>query len=277
MSNGLALLSNYGDNEEDSDDSSSEQQRREVTLKRKLEENPHHPADEVTRKKRILLPSPNISIQTKDESEDTTDDPSIHDYRVRSFAHVRGNWASYIFIDLSKIEFLHIQKSILDTIETAKAIDNPHLSLSRVVTLQYHWIKDFTSGLQARLRNQLGPFAVQFVPKLKLLVNEEATRTFITLTVQGNKHLERVVQCSDETLAEYNKEPFYKPADFHVSLAWCLGDHRETIDLKKLQKVADHWYCDNDQPFIHVSSIRTKVGNKLFVLDLTSQQRCLKK
>ena len=46
--------------------------------------------------KKLKLPNPlkNNSF----DNEEVIDDPALHDFRVRSFPHVRGNWATYVFI-----------------------------------------------------------------------------------------------------------------------------------------------------------------------------------
>ena len=55
------------------------------------------------------------SVQIGDSEPEFIDDPNLHDNRIRSFAHVRGNWASYIFIDPNKdIDFAPLQDSILN-------------------------------------------------------------------------------------------------------------------------------------------------------------------
>ena len=98
------------------------------------------------------------------------DDPSLHDNRLRSFPHVRGNWASYIFINpKTEIDFSPVQNSILKFLQQnnpeleCKAIDEPHLSISRVFTLQYHWISSFVQGLQTRLKNNVKSFTLRLL------------------------------------------------------------------------------------------------------------------
>ena len=78
MSHGLALLAAYDQ------DSSSDNEEEEVK-------------EPPVKKVKLQNPLKNIKIG-KESKEDVSDDPSLHDYRIRSFPHVRGNWATYAFI-----------------------------------------------------------------------------------------------------------------------------------------------------------------------------------
>jgi hypothetical protein len=72
------------------------------------------------------------------------------------------------------------------------------------------------------------------------------------------------VTCCDKTLLEFDKEVFYKPATFHVSLAWVLGDQRDQIDIKNLQSCLEKF----EESTFHVDSIYCKIGNKLYTSKL---------
>ena len=122
------------------------------------------------KKKKIILQNPLKNVQIGASDPEFVDDPSLHDNRIRSFPHVRGNWASYIFIDPQKeIDFGPLQSSILkflaenhSTLE-CKTIKGPHLSVSRVFTLQFHWISSFVQELQAKLKNDVKPFNLRLL------------------------------------------------------------------------------------------------------------------
>ena len=218
--------------------------------------------------KKLKLPNPlkNNSF----DNEEVIDDPALHDFRVRSFPHVRGNWATYVFIQPSEIEFSDLQKCIHEHLKfkkfDVKLIDKPHLSVSRVVTLQHIWINSFTKSLQHQFKIGLKPFRIRFEPNVKILVNEEKTRTFIGIDILSNSFLKQLVKCCDQTLIEFNKEAFFDPPDFHISLAWCLGD--QSIDTKELSQITQDWINTLDQPYIEVNSVNCKIGNKLFELKL---------
>jgi hypothetical protein len=44
------------------------------------------------------LPLPSALNSMFPASEDQLDNPEEHDGRIRSFAHERGNWATYVYI-----------------------------------------------------------------------------------------------------------------------------------------------------------------------------------
>ena len=117
------------------------------------------------KKKKFILQNPLKNVQIGASDPEFVDDPSLHDNRIRSFPHVRGNWASYIFIDpKNEIDFGPLQSSILKFLAEnhssleCKTINGPHLSVSRVFTLQFHWISSFVQELQTKLKNDVKPF-----------------------------------------------------------------------------------------------------------------------
>ena len=126
------------------------------------------------------------------------DDPSLHEFRVRSFQHVRGNWASYIHVPVSNN--IHIlQETISESFRRfgieAKPITQPHVSLSKVVVLQYLWI----DGCVANLRRSVGSFpefGLAWKNELSAFVNEDRTRTFVGLATaqSSSKNLSRIVK-----------------------------------------------------------------------------------
>ena len=152
---------------------------------------------------------------------------------------------------------------------SANDISEPHLSVSRVVTLQYHWIQSFTQSFQDKLRSRVVPFHLKLGSKIKVLVNEDFTRTFITLEVENSKYLTDVVKCCDESLIEYNKEVFYNPPEFHISLLWTLGDQKSLIATETLNKCLDQWIQEEEIENIRVNSVHCKIGNKFYTLSLS--------
>ena len=52
----------------------------------------------------IPLPASINAMFIEREKDIVHDDPSLHDGRIRSFAHEKNNWASYVYIDLQDCE-----------------------------------------------------------------------------------------------------------------------------------------------------------------------------
>ncbi len=221
----------------------------------------------IKKKKKLVLSNPIKDVQIGQDLECHEDDPSLHEDRIRTFAHVRGNWASYIYIQPEDIDFVPLQNNLVKALshQDVKLISNPHLSLSKVFTLQYHCISSFTTELKGSF--DFEPFWLSLGPQIKLFVNEESTRTFLSIQVPETKSLKASLESCDKTLAEFQKEPFYNPPEFHVSIAWILGNQKQAIDVKSVQKVFDTWAELNEIAF-KVNKIQCKIGNKNFDFDL---------
>ena len=101
---------------------------------------------------------------------------------------------------------------------------------------------------------------LSLAPKLDILVNDEGSRTFITVSIPEHRNLVELVKSCDETLVEFDKEVFFKPANFHISLVWALGDQRAKIDLKSLQICLD----ELEETTFFVDRTNCKIGNKLY-------------
>ncbi len=228
------------------------------------------------KKKRSVLPVPKaIQDLHKNNAFDQVpeDDPSLHDYRVRLFPHVRGNWATYVYIDFGQT-FEDLQNRLVNFLcgknIKAKTIATPHLSLSKVVTLQHHWIEDFVKSLQDNVGNNFSPFSL--CPELspKLLVNENKSRTFLTLPC-SHPGLNQIVRKVDSILTEYNQDVFYDNPEFHVSLAWCLGDVRESLSdpgiRDELEKIIKEFGQVEDR-VVDVTRLFCKTGHKVFFVSL---------
>merc|ERR1719376_663386 len=117
------------------------------------------------------------------------DDPTKHQNRTRSFAHVRGNWATCMFADLKPylIDDLRTLQAKLHRVFTDDKDDQKiavkiqpdlHMSVSRTVTLQLHWIELFLRKVDADIRLKVSKFCLFWRPELRVFVNDDRTRTF---------------------------------------------------------------------------------------------------
>jgi 2'-5' RNA ligase len=200
--------------------------------------------------------------------------PEEHQGRLRSFPHVRGNWASYAYARGSDIDWGVLQRSVGRVLSTSlghlefSAIEDPHVSVTRVVTLRHHWIDAFVSSAGKAL-SEMSAFSV-FWTGFDVFVNEEGTRTFVGLGVNGHQ-LTDVVKRFDSVLEQFRLPAFYSDPSFHVSLLWCLGDHgaalREQVD--QLNQVLERLVSEEGfEDSMDICEFEAKIGNKLFRLPL---------
>lgn len=214
----------------------------------------------------VPLPSSISDMFTKDqEAERAQDDPALHEGRLRSFSHCANSWASYVYVGMEGLDLVEARDLLVEQLDM-EPIANPHLSLSRVVSLRHHWLDPLVASLTHSLgQERRFPLSLD---KLQVYVNDEGTRTFVGLTAAaGWPQLSRLSRRVDTCLAEYSLPPFYRPPSFHCSLAWCLGDRRSAI-LPQLQKLSLKLVdCIEDEVQM-VTSIECKAGNKMFKFPL---------
>lgn len=202
------------------------------------------------------------------------DDPAVHEGRIRSFAHERGNWASLIYIPLTSngdlgSELSELLCEQLHMVANFHVVPDIHISLSKTFVMRHHWIEPMVADLRRKVA--LCCSGKVRLEKLEPYCNEEGSRTFIGLTAESTGGLlETLVKAIDSCLAEYNLPVYYKNPSFHVSLVWCLGDVRHLLDerlLSELQEIVERYFDENlEASFISVNELKFKTGNKIFVL-----------
>ncbi|XP_069571244.1 U6 snRNA phosphodiesterase 1 [Brachyistius frenatus] len=219
------------------------------------------------------LPVPGCLLSMfPDEVDPETEDNSLHDGRVRSFKHERGNWATYVYLQYHPEEgFGDLLEKLLSAAVARGVVltrqEEFHLSLSQTVVLRHHWIQPFTRSLRATLTH-----CKRFVcsaGRLKVYCNAERTRTFLGMEVStghGHAQLLDLIRVVDRTMAEFRLDTFYEDPSFHVSLAWCVGDVMEPMKefIQELQSLID----DHEEgPFVlrlDCTELRCRTGNKTF-------------
>ncbi|XP_061677930.1 U6 snRNA phosphodiesterase 1 isoform X2 [Syngnathoides biaculeatus] len=199
------------------------------------------------------LPLPGCLLSMFPQGVDTqTEDSSLHDGRIRSFKHERGNWATYVYFPSAFGVVLTPQEEF-------------HLSLSQTVILRHHWIQPFIQGLKAGLAP-----CKRFVcsaPRLNVYNNAEKTRTFLGMeVVTGHAELINLVRVVDRTLKDYRLDTFYQDPSFHVSLAWCVGDFSTQLRkcLHELQNLVDNHEGEPYHLCLDCAELRCRTGNKTF-------------
>ncbi|XP_045515490.1 U6 snRNA phosphodiesterase [Pieris brassicae] len=247
---GLSYLCDYGDSEE----SETEESRHIV-------------------KKKLKLPVPNLTKVSVCPSDSYCDDPQQHHGRIRTFPHIRGNWASLVYIKcpdesgifdlLCKIKFVF--KSID---ETCYPCDNLHISVTKTVVLKYHLITSFTTSLQ-KIISGIETFELGF-DTIEVYTNEEKTRTFVALKADhlSRKFLLRIVEKVDNVLEDYNLPTFYKEPSFHMSILWWKGDLKDAI-LKHIDELNTILAQEKEvYRNFYIQKVDCKVGNKYYQFQL---------
>ncbi|KAI6646775.1 U6 snRNA phosphodiesterase [Oopsacas minuta] len=170
----------------------------------------------------IKLPLP-PSIGLMFEDTEVQDDPSSLGGRTRSFPHMRGNWVSYVYIELTHDLLEKVAKNILSNFGDLKLepFQDFHISLSRTLPIPYHWLHQMTSSLKS-LADTLQPFYVTF-KGVKIFQNDDNSRYFVAVLVDiGISDLSWIQQRVDGIMSGYKLPVFYKPASFHTSLLWTV-------------------------------------------------------
>jgi 2'-5' RNA ligase len=224
---------------------------------------------------REKLPVPgDIQNMFSDKTDAVNNNSEDHGGRIRSFAHVRGNWASFVCLPFhtknpslaAMVEI--IQASLEEFPDQPKVtiIDEFHLSLSKTVVLHHHWIEPFIRSLKKCFLTQKR-FDVIFT-EFNVYLNEEKTRTFIGMNIFATDTLFNLIKDCDTCLTEYGLEKYYENASFHVSLAWCVGDQDKWMRSQllpllnsKLDKILD---ADSSLQASNVQSVQLKTGNRVF-------------
>ncbi|XP_046382788.1 U6 snRNA phosphodiesterase [Ischnura elegans] len=221
------------------------------------------------------LPLPvGISSLFSSSSPAHVDDPNLHDGRVRSFPHERGNWSTYVFVpyvpSLVINSLSDVLVALMEPEVLLKRVEDLHVSVTRTVILRHHWIDPFVDSVQKSLIG-FPSFSLGF-GNLEVFTNEEKTRTFIGFTVDiGGDKLSRITQEMDKCLEDFKLPPFYSNPAFHLSIVWCLGDKTKeikermpSVELVHQQFLKAHpseWHTE-------INQVDCKCGNKLYSFPL---------
>ncbi|KAJ8713498.1 hypothetical protein PYW07_013868 [Mythimna separata] len=227
-------------------------------------------------KLRSKLPAPNLSKVPVVSSDTHTDDPQLHGGRTRSFPHVRGNWATFVYVnyiqqtDVVSDLIDKLEEVILTKVESCHRCDDFHISLSKTFVLKYHLISTFQLSLQKCFTN-IESFDLGFAA-VKVYCNEDRSRTFISLDVDSftHKHLLNVSKKLDEVLTEFQLPTFYENPMFHMSVLWVNGDKKSELDsiLDALNELL-YQEIEKSLKTVLIETINCKSGNKYFQYSLS--------
>ncbi|KAK1272500.1 hypothetical protein QJS04_geneDACA012536 [Acorus gramineus] len=221
--------------------------------------------------------------------------------RIRSFPHVEGNYALHVFIPVlipsavrkdlglfvkrvsSLVPGIHavdIDIPLIDLCKDDQKFEQLffgrefHISLGRTVPIRVHQIDSIVPMLRQKLQSQKR-YWIEFT-KWEVFVNDDHTRTFLSLEVTGEGLYEitKQIHIVDEIYRLHGLPEFYKNPRPHISLAWALGDNSSS--LNQALQLNRHYptACSvKRQLFVcKFSGIECKVGKKSYkICKLTDQ------
>ncbi|KIL67930.1 hypothetical protein M378DRAFT_101656 [Amanita muscaria Koide BX008] len=171
------------------------------------------------------------------------DNPALHQGRVRTHPHVDGQYAAHVYLSLRLKPRNAIYQLLREVISDAKKsvpalqeickLDEEnngfckntelHISLSRPVYLRAHQREDFKREVMQIVKRHK-PFPVSFA-KFSELVNDEQTRTFLTMEIGAGHHeLQSIAVALTPILRSLRQKEYYENPRFHASVAWALLD-----------------------------------------------------
>lgn len=200
------------------------------------------------------LPSPPLSLLAPPNSLDSH--PTGQPSRVRSFPHVKGNYALHVYIPVhisgpQRKEIALFLKKVASVVPSLFVVDADvplellcrddqkleqvavgrefHISLGRTVPIRVHQIDSMVSMLRQKLQFHK-PYWIDF-DKWEVFINDDSTRSFLSLEVmsRGLAEITKQIQLVNDVYRRHNLPEFYKNPRPHISLAWALGDVSESL------------------------------------------------
>ncbi|KAI9576095.1 U6 snRNA phosphodiesterase [Glossina fuscipes] len=215
------------------------------------------------------LPQATTLLGESKASVEVIDEPSLHEGRVRSFKHERGNWATYIFVPISDDLLEDLQESCsaqISKLIEIKSSTEFHISLSKTIVLQYHLIDAFVECLEGAIQN-CQSFSVT-LNQLMVYTNSERSRTFLAVKIEDLYMVKMTELLShvNRVMLDFKLDTFYKDPSFHISFLWCLGDQVKLIEshLPQLVKALKDCLCVKTE----IRNIKCKSGYKEFTFKL---------
>lgn len=200
----------------------------------------------------------------------------VHQGRIRSFPHVEGQFATHVYFELTinGEQNKHISQllHVFDTgEETFHHMEEPfHVSLSRTVAITSVQIQSLLSGLKQALKKTIMTHRkrprkaiveacslhVRIGESASILVNDERTRTFLSLSVslQGSTPLERVIHQVSKVFKRHGLPEYYEGPNIHTSIGWCLGNQEG-----HMQRLLESPICQKNLKDLSWSSSVTQI------------------
>ncbi len=198
------------------------------------------------------------SATTCKASAARTSSPESHQGRIRSFPHVEGQFATHVYFEVTGGQDNKNLTRLIQAFESSSTADGEafhpiqqpfHVSLSRTVAITSTQMRSLLSELKHSLHKTFASFRkrprksifesslhVRIGEAACILVNDENTRTFLSLSVsmQGNASLESVIDHVSRVFKRHGLKEYYENPNIHTSVGWCLGNQE-----MQMQKILD--------------------------------------
>lgn len=270
---------NYSDSDNEHDNEEEEKEKHGGSVKRKTASDATDTATRTTKKVKLPLPSSiDKMFSEKNGEKETRHDGESHEGRSRSFEHVEGNWATYVYVPLISTENVKIiYNSLTASLRSEYSanihffpLKDCHISLSRTVAVRHYWIDTLFTNLKNAFESMKKFY--YSLGDLKVYTNDDETRTFVSLEVSMNRHFLNAIESTDAVFREFDLQEYYKDPSLHVSFAWLLGNQKDEVEnyLKKEQTtIMGDFLCG-----IHhnlAEKVCLKCGNRTFQIYLQTK------
>ena len=213
-----------------------------------------------------------------------TDNPALHQGRVRSSPHIDGQWACYVYVPVVSEAGEQLGKMLSSAFQAAKAkvpTLHPiglkdgrwelHLSLSRPTFLWTHQREEFKNAVRRVAVSRQG-WTLSLAEFIKL-ENDDHSRVFLAIQVGAGHEQVRlslsliIFVCSESiylqlgalsdaltpTLRAIKQGEFYPEPKFHVSIGWALlernGVDKSTEDFPTITELPQEVIEDLNRDF----------------------------
>uniref|UniRef100_H2Y8C0 U6 snRNA phosphodiesterase n=1 Tax=Ciona savignyi TaxID=51511 RepID=H2Y8C0_CIOSA len=226
--------------------------------------------------KRTKLPLPDVICSLSDPTNtEYNNDPSKHQCRIRSFDHVKGNWATFLYIPYPEEFSEELKINVFDLFQFSgidgwNVVDSFHMSISRTSAIPHHYIEPLVDAIKDSVRT-FNTLDLMFSSKLKFYVNDEKTRSFCGFQISCPlliTKLQYYVDRINQPLKDYGCDGYYSNPSFHISIAWTLGNIFDQNWKMLLHKFQIHWlevFTNCPELFsFKANCLACKCGNRLF-------------
>lgn len=226
-------------------------------------------------KKKQALPLPSSINNLFKDNRTSADDK--HKGRKRTFEHVEGNWATFVFIPPvvnTNLSLLYngIEVILKKEVKSPKlhliSLNDCHLTLSRTVPVRHYWMDTIFKMLKDKFSIKKKFF--YSLTGLEVYTNDDESRTFVSLKILTNSYLLDFVSTVDDVFGEFKLPAYYTEPSFHLSIAWCLGNQKEKLsEVIQNQAIQDLFLNLNSQLGMNFAErVCVKFGHKLQQIEL---------